>query len=107
MSYSTLERQQKAVLVHIEFYDFNKINSPLNAVNEFKELSLSSGASIVANVTGKLDRPNSSLFLRKGKAEEVRDLVKKLCAELVIINHELSPSQERNLETFFESKGFR
>ena len=104
MSYSTLESQQKAVLVHIEFYDFNKINSPLNAVNEFKELSLSSGASIVANVTGKLDRPNSSLFLRKGKAEEVRDLVKELCADLVIINHELSPSQERNLETFFEAR---
>ena len=104
MSYSTLESQQKAILVHVEFYDFNKINSPLNAVNEFKELSLSSGASIVANVTGKLDRPNSSLFLRKGKAEEVRDLVKELCAELVIINHELSPSQERNLETFFEAR---
>ena len=104
MSYSTLESQQKAILVHVEFYDFNKINSPLNAVNEFKELSLSSGASIVANVTGKLDRPNSSLFLGKGKAEEVRDLVKELCAELVIINHELSPSQERNLETFFEAR---
>ena len=104
MSYSTLESQQKAVLVHIEFYDFNKINSPLNAINEFQELSLSSGASIVANVTGKLDRPNSSLFLRKGKAEEVRDLVKELCAELVIINHELSPSQERNLETFFGAR---
>ena len=104
MSYSTRESQQKAVLVHIEFYDFNKINSPLNAINEFQELSLSSGASIVANVTGKLDRPNSSLFLRKGKAEEVRDLVKELCAELVIINHELSPSQERNLETFFEAR---
>ena len=104
MSYSTLESQQKAVLVHIEFYDFNKINSPLNAINEFQELSLSSGASIVANVTGKLDRPNSSLFLGKGKAEEVRDLVKELCAELVIINHELSPSQERNLETFFEAR---
>ena len=104
MGYSTQESQQKAVLVHVEFYDFNKINSPLNAVNEFKELSLSSGASIVANVTGKLDRPNSRLFLRKGKAEEVRDLVKELCAELVIINHELSPSQERNLETFFGAR---
>ena len=104
MGYSTQESQQKAVLVHVEFYDFNKINSPLNAVNEFKELSLSSGASIVASVTGKLDRPNSSLFLRKGKAEEVRDLVKELCAELVIINHELSPSQERNLETFFGAR---
>jgi GTP-binding protein HflX len=104
MSYSTQESQQKAILVHVEFYDFNKINSPLNAVNEFKELSLSSGASIVANVTGKLNRPNSSLFLGKGKAEEVRDLVEELCAELVIINHELSPSQERNLETFFGAR---
>ena len=104
MSYSTLEGQQKAILVHVEFYEYNKINSPLNAVNEFKELSLSSGASIVANVTGKLDRPNASLFLKKGKAEEVRDLVKELCAELVIINHELTPSQERNLETFFGAR---
>ena len=104
MGYSTHESQQKAVLVNVEFYDSNKINSPLNAVNEFKELSLSSGAIIVANVTGKLDRPNSSLFLRKGKAEEVRDLVKELCAELVIINHELSPSQERNLEMFFGAR---
>ena len=78
MGYNTQESQQKAVLVNVEFYDSNKINSPLNAANEFKELSLSSGASIVANVTGKLDRPNSSLFLRKGKAEEVRDLVKEL-----------------------------
>jgi len=104
MSYSTQESQQKAVLVHVEFYNYDKINSPLNAVNEFKELSLSSGARIVANVTGKLDRPSASLFLKKGKAEEVRDLVKELCAELVIINHELSPSQERNLETFFEAR---
>ena len=104
MSYSTQESQQKAVLVHIEFYNYDKINSPLNAVNEFKELSLSSGAKIVANVTGKLDRPSASLFLKKGKAEEVRDLVKELCAELVIINHELSPSQERNLETFFGAR---
>ena len=104
MSYSTQEGQQKAILVHVEFYEYNKINSPLNAVNEFKELSLSSGASIVANVTGKLDRPNASLFLKKGKAEEVRDLVKELCAELVIINHELTPSQERNLETFFGAR---
>ena len=41
MGYSTHESQQKAVLVNVEFYDSNKINSPLNAVNEFKELSLS------------------------------------------------------------------
>ena len=54
MGYSTQESQQKAVLVNVEFYDSNKINSPLNAVNEFKELSLSSGAIIVANVTGNV-----------------------------------------------------
>ncbi len=104
MTYSTTEEQQKAILVHIEFYDFNKIHSPLNAANDFKELSKSSGAIIVADVVGKLDRPNASLFLKKGKAEEVRDLVKELCAGLVIINHELSPSQERNLETFFGAR---
>ena len=63
--------------------------------------------SIVANVTGKLNRPNSSLFLGKGKAEEVRDLVEELCAELVIINHELSPSQRAKFRNVLWSKGFR
>ena len=101
MTYSTKESQQKAILVHIEFYNFEKPNSSLNTATEFRELSVSSGARIVGDITGKLDRPNASLFLKKGKAEEVRDLANELCANLVIFNHELSPSQERNLETLF------
>ena len=102
--HSTTEATQKAILVHIEFFNFNKTESPLNSSSEFTELSISSGAEVVAKVTGKLDKPSASLFLKKGKAEEIQKLVKELCANLVIINHDLSPSQERNLETFFGAR---
>ena len=56
----------------MEFFNFNKTESPLNSSSEFTELSISSGAEVVAKVTGKLDKPSASLFLKKGKAEEIQ-----------------------------------
>ena len=87
MTYSTKESQQKAILVHIEFYNFEKTNSSLNAATEFRELSVSSGARIVGDITGKLDRPNASLFLKKGKAEEVRDLANSKWSSTIAISY--------------------
>lgn len=42
--------------------------------------------------------PDAATFIGKGKAEEVRDAVVREHADLVLVNHELSPAQERNLE---------
>ena len=49
-------------------------------------------------LTGKRERPDVATFLGKGKAEELRDLVTSAQVEVVIVNHDLSPAQERNLE---------
>lgn len=73
----------------------------LDADTELEELRLlvrSAGADACAVLTGKRERPDVATFLGKGKTEELRDLVTSAQAEVVIVNHDLSPAQERNLE---------
>ena len=74
------------------------------ALSEFIELALSADAEILDCVLGSRATPDAKYYLGKGKAEEIAHLVKSLEAELVLINHELSPSQERNLEQLFECR---
>ncbi|RUR05380.1 ribosome rescue GTPase HflX [Legionella sp. km772] len=74
------------------------------ALSEFIELALSADAEILDCVLGARATPDAKYYLGKGKAEEISHLVKTLDAELVLINHELSPSQERNLEQLFECR---
>lgn len=69
-----------------------------SAMIEFEELAESAQAHIVDKVLGARHKPDAKYFIGLGKAEELRELVVAHKADLVLINHELSPSQERNLE---------
>ena len=71
---------------------------PDTELEELRLLVHSAGADACAVLTGKRERPDVATFLGKGKAEELRDLVTSTQAEVVIVNHDLSPAQERNLE---------
>ena len=71
-------------------------------VVEFQELAASAGAECVAFITGRRPAPDSRLFVGSGKAEEIRAAVEEHGAELVLFDHALSPSQERNLEAFLK-----
>jgi GTP-binding protein HflX len=55
-------------------------------------------------ISGNRSQPDPGLFVGKGKAEEIRELLKAEEGELVIFDHALSPSQERNLEKLFECR---
>lgn len=74
------------------------------ALAEFTELALSANAEVIDCVLGARANPDAKLFVGKGKAEEIAELVKALDVELVLVNHELSPSQERNLERLFQCR---
>ncbi|GGI87060.1 ribosome rescue GTPase HflX [Legionella impletisoli] len=74
------------------------------ALAEFKELAHSADAEIVSSIKGSRASPEAKYFIGLGKAEEIRAQVEALDAELVLINHELSPSQERNLEKLFKCR---
>jgi GTP-binding protein HflX len=91
---------ERAVLVHIEF-DAERDREDLH---EFVELVRSAGAEDVGLVTGSRHAPDPRYFVGSGKAEEVRDAVITSEAEVVIFDHALSPSQERNLERLLKCR---
>jgi GTP-binding protein HflX len=66
--------------------------------SEFKALAASAGAIPVGVVLASRPRPDPKYFVGTGKAEEIRAQAVELGAEVVLVDQELSPSQERNLE---------
>ncbi|MBN8412100.1 GTPase HflX [Halomonas denitrificans] len=85
---------ETAVLVHIDFQDEKEREDP----GEFHELVRSAGAEPATLVTGSRKRPDPKSFVGSGKLEEIGEALAVHKAELVIFNHALSPSQERNVE---------
>lgn len=74
------------------------------AAAEFRELARSAGAEVVAECTARVDKPHPALYVGTGKAEEAHDLVRSHGADLVLVNHQLTPIQERNLERLLECR---
>ncbi len=85
---------ETAVLVHVDFQDEQEREDP----GEFLELVRSAGAEPATLLSGSRGRPDPRSFIGSGKVEELREALAVHDAELVIFNHALSPSQERNLE---------
>lgn len=73
-------------------------------LSEFEALASSAGAQVLATITGTRKVPDPRLYIGSGKAEEIHARVKELGADLVVFDHGLSPSQERNLEKLFECR---
>jgi GTP-binding protein HflX len=85
---------ERAVLVHLNLASESQREDP----REFEELVLSAGGDPVAYVMGARATPDPRTFVGSGKLEEIAGEVREQCAEIVMFNHSLSPSQERNLE---------
>ncbi|HEY4962800.1 MAG TPA: hypothetical protein VII29_18240, partial [Terriglobales bacterium] len=64
---------------------------------EFRELALSAGASIAGELHQRRQRPDSATLIGSGKVEELNGAVASVAPDLVIFDHELTPSQQRNL----------
>ena len=94
MFFDRPESGELAVLVHLNLSHGQEPEDP----REFEELVLSAGGDPVAFITGKSVSPNAKFFIGTGKLQELQVLVAANEAEVVIFNHTLSPSQERNLE---------
>ena len=69
-----------------------------HSLNELGELAKACGMEPVGTVTQKLPLPDQALYVREGKAEEIRIFADELGAERVIFDDTLSPSQLRNLQ---------
>jgi GTPase len=85
---------ERAVLVHLNLASESQREDP----REFEELVLSAGGDPVAYVMGARAAPDPRTFVGSGKLEEIASAVREHEAEIVMFNHALRPSQERNLE---------
>jgi GTP-binding protein HflX len=85
---------ERAVLVRLG------LGAPIDPEDlvEFTQLATSAGAIPVATITARRARPDPKFFVGSGKADELRDAVAATAADLILVDHVLSPSQERNLE---------
>ena len=91
---------ERALLVHVFLAD----DPDGDDTDEFTELARSAGARVLGAVTARRKAPASKYFVGAGKAEEIRERVAAEDAELVLFNHSLSPSQERNLERLLKCR---
>ncbi|MDO6425627.1 GTPase HflX [Thalassotalea sp. 1_MG-2023] len=85
---------EQAILVHVDFPDENARED----LQEFEMLVGSAGIESLAVVTGKRVTPHPKFFVGSGKAEEIAEAVTCYQANVVLFNHSLSPSQEKNVE---------
>ncbi|MSQ25906.1 MAG: GTPase HflX [Dehalococcoidia bacterium] len=74
-----------------------------DSLDELSQLARTAGATVAAVVGQRLDRPSPS-YLGKGKLEEIRDLAAERHATVVILDDELSPSQQEVIERIVNTK---
>lgn len=100
MFFDRYEGGEVAILVHLEIRDEGERENP----QEFIELVQSTQVLAAAFITANSQNPNPRYFIGPGKVEDIRQLVSLHEADVVIFNHALSPSQERNLEKALQAR---
>jgi len=88
------------VLVSVDFGEQDYVES----LQELRQLVTSAGMKVRATVEGKRSTPDAKLFIGSGKADELKAMLDASETSLVAFNHDLSPSQQRNLERFLQAK---
>ena len=96
--------QSNVIIVQSDLKKVTDLSNPIDPFNEFKDLVRSTGANTLKEYHGQQNSLSAKYFLGKGKVEEISQATKKHQADLVIFNHDLSPSQERNLEKNLEQE---
>ena len=76
----------------------------VDGLDEFGELARSAGATVVGSLNARIEKPNPKFFIGSGKADELKTQRQTLDADLILVNHALSPVQERNLEKHTECR---
>jgi GTP-binding protein HflX len=85
---------EKAILVNLDFGDIYHEDNTL----ELTQLIDTAGFKVAEKIVSKRDRPDVKYFVGSGKIEEIKTLKDALNVSTIVFNHDLSPSQERNIE---------
>ena len=92
-----LDRPESTDAVILVSIDFNEPDYE-ESLYELRQLVTTAGLTITGTVEGKRSVPDAKLFIGSGKAEDLKAMLEASETKLVAFNHDLSPSQQRNLE---------
>jgi GTP-binding protein HflX len=101
---STSPEKERVALVAV---DLNRNNADWTAkasLSELSSLANTAGVTVVGQLTQKMSAPNKSTYLNKGKIEELIKLKETSNYETIIVDDELTPTQQQNLEELLESR---
>jgi len=76
----------------------------LDSLAELAELARTAGVEVLGQTGQHLEAINPATYIGKGKVEELRILVQEMGLDVVILDDQLSPNQQRNLEEALETK---
>ncbi|PPD53190.1 MAG: GTPase HflX [Methylotenera sp.] len=91
---------EAAILVSVDFGDHDYEES----LNELRQLSMTAGLAIRGTIESKRNVPDAKYFIGSGKADELKLMMQASEANIAVFNHDLSPSQQRNLERLLEAR---
>jgi GTP-binding protein HflX len=99
MLFERPEAGHRAVILHVE------LKSDANPDRyEFAELARSAELEVVDVITARRDAPKPNTYVGSGKVAEVGAALKHGRADILLINHELSAGQQRNLEQALDAR---
>lgn len=88
------------VLVSVDFGEADYAES----LRELRHLASTAGMHISTTVEGKRHAPDAKFFIGSGKVDELKQMLEAGDVKVVAFNHDLSPSQQRNLERFLQAR---
>ena len=99
-SLSAHKKRDTAIVVHVFFSQ----NKNLDDLQEFLLLADSANVDVLETLTSSRSTPQAKYFVGEGKAQEIADAVKTHNADVVLVNHQLTPAQTRNLESLCDCR---
>ena len=95
---------ERAYLVAVDQHESESLWSAEDSLGELATLARTAGAQVVGTLIQHLRHPDVATYLGKGRAQELVEQEKQLGFDLVIVDDELSPSQQRNLEKLLKAR---
>ena len=84
--------------------DFRSGFTSEDSLDELRSLAASAGAEIAGEFTQRKDRPDPATLIGKGKLEEIAGAAASVSADVILFDHDLSPSQQRNIERVVQTR---
>ncbi len=89
-----------AILVSVDFGESDYQES----LDELRQLTISAGLEVRGCLEGKRAIPDAKFFIGSGKADELQQVMQSTESNIAVFNHDLTPSQQRNLERLLQAR---